>query len=223
MTTAEPIAEALGIDVTDDGVTVIEPGKMQDTLRVYTPNLIIGVDGRAAATRVADVLLRSLPGSTELRIVRKYEAGYEVQTETLDRLRVIDIDVSTAVFVEAVDARVEAMSALYAADVMKQDTIDVTNLSKRAATLAAGTWEHRELIDQAIGSVAEGWRTERMAVVDRNVLRLGTFELLHTDLARGVILDEAVELAKAYSTSRSPAFVNGVLDAIADGRESTSV
>ncbi|MGI9666033.1 MAG: transcription antitermination factor NusB, partial [Acidimicrobiia bacterium] len=89
--------------------------------------------------------------------------------------------------------------------------------------LASGTWEHREDLDAEITSVARDWRIERMPTVDRNVLRLGAFELLYTDLPKGVVLDQAVELAKAYSTSRSPSFVNGVLDAIADGRESTRV
>jgi N utilization substance protein B len=58
-----------------------------------------------------------------------------------------------------------------------------------------------------------------MAAVDRNVLRLATFELLHTDAPASVVIDEAIELARDFGSERSPAFVNGVLDAIARGRE----
>ena len=63
-----------------------------------------------------------------------------------------------------------------------------------------------------------------MPAVDRNILRLGSFELLHTDVPTGVVISEAVELAKRYSTGKSGAFVNGVLSAIAAaGRQSTRV
>jgi len=61
------------------------------------------------------------------------------------------------------------------------------------------------------------WRIERMARVDRNVLRLGAWELLHRrDVPRAVVLDEAIEIAKAFGTDESSAFVNGVLNRIAE-------
>ena len=70
---------------------------------------------------------------------------------------------------------------------------------------------------QEIAAASQNWRVERMARVDRNVLRLGTWELRHrTDVPRAVVLDEAVELAKAFGTDESSAFVNGVLNKIAD-------
>jgi len=72
-------------------------------------------------------------------------------------------------------------------------------------------------LDQQIAAASQNWRVERMARVDRNVLRLGTWELLHqADVPRAVVLDEAVELAKAYGTDDSSAFVNGVLNKVAD-------
>lgn len=72
-------------------------------------------------------------------------------------------------------------------------------------------------LDQQIASASQHWRVERMARVDRNVLRLGTWELVHQgDVPRAVVLDEAVELAKAYGTDDSSAFVNGVLNKVAD-------
>lgn len=72
-------------------------------------------------------------------------------------------------------------------------------------------------VDAIVARASEHWRIERMTRVDRNVLRLGAWELLHrTDVPRAVALDEAVELAKRYGTEESGAFVNGVLDRIAD-------
>jgi N utilization substance protein B len=70
-------------------------------------------------------------------------------------------------------------------------------------------------IDECLGRCAENWRVSRMAVVDRNILRLGCQELLHgTQTPARVVLDEAVELARRYGSAESPAFVNGILDRI---------
>jgi transcription antitermination protein NusB len=75
----------------------------------------------------------------------------------------------------------------------------------------------RDELDRYITAASTHWRIERMSRVDRNVLRLGTWELAHrADVPRAVILDEAVELAKAFGTDESSAFVNGVLNRIAD-------
>ena len=72
-------------------------------------------------------------------------------------------------------------------------------------------------IDQQITKASAHWRLERMARVDRNILRLGAWELMtRTDVPRAVILDEAVELAKSFGTDESSAFVNGVLNQIAE-------
>jgi N utilization substance protein B len=68
-------------------------------------------------------------------------------------------------------------------------------------------------IDHRLSEAASNWRLARMAVVDRNVLRLGAHELLHTpDTPANVVLNEAIELARRYGSADSPAFVNGVLD-----------
>jgi N utilization substance protein B len=80
-----------------------------------------------------------------------------------------------------------------------------------------GVLEAGALLDQQIAAASQNWRVERMARVDRNVLRLGTWELVHqANVPRAVVLDEAVELAKAYGTDDSSAFVNGVLNKVAD-------
>lgn len=78
-------------------------------------------------------------------------------------------------------------------------------------TLARGTREHLAQIDEMIERVAEHWTIERMAAVDRNILRMAIFELEHTDTPVRVIINEAVELAKQYSTEDSGRFVNGLL------------
>ncbi|MDJ0791593.1 MAG: transcription antitermination factor NusB [Acidimicrobiia bacterium] len=119
------------------------------------------------------------------------------------------------------EARVQALGALYAADVLSLSAIEEEGLSGRARGLATGTWAHREEIDSSIDAASDRWRVERMPAVDRSILRLATFELQHTQTPRGVVISEAVELAKSYSTARSGAFVNGVLSAIA-GSESES-
>ena len=84
-----------------------------------------------------------------------------------------------------------------------------------ATRLAQGTIEHLDIIDQHIASHASNWDINRMAVVDRNILRLGAFELLYLEeVPTKVCLNEAVELAKRFGDEESSKFVNGVLDAI---------
>ena len=85
-----------------------------------------------------------------------------------------------------------------------------------ADTCVRGVATERDALDKHIADASTHWRIERMARVDRNVLRLGTWELLqHPDVPRAVILDEAVELAKRFGSEESGAFVNGVLDRVA--------
>jgi transcription antitermination protein NusB len=84
-----------------------------------------------------------------------------------------------------------------------------------AKELVAGVSAHRDALDARITEHARNWRLSRMAAVDRNVLRLAVYELEHGDTPASVILDEAVELARRFGDDPSPAFVNGVLDAVA--------
>jgi len=78
--------------------------------------------------------------------------------------------------------------------------------------LFAGVMEHRPQLDEQIQQVAENWRLSRMAGTDRAVLRLGAFELQHTDTPIRVVIDEALELAKKFGSRQSSPFVNGILD-----------
>ena len=81
--------------------------------------------------------------------------------------------------------------------------------------LVRGILAHRDEIDQLIQSASEHWRISRMAVVDRNVLRMAVFELLHEkELAPAIVIDEAIEIARKYSSGEAATFVNGILDAI---------
>ncbi len=80
-----------------------------------------------------------------------------------------------------------------------------------------GVADSRDAIDTIIAQASQNWRIERMTRVDRNVLRIGTFELRERlDIPRAVVLDECVELAKRFGTEDSGKFVNGVLERIAD-------
>ena len=84
-----------------------------------------------------------------------------------------------------------------------------------ARTLLEGCLAHQESIDALIAEQAENWRLERMAVVDRNMLRLAVYELRHQpDVPAAVVIDEAIELAKKFGAEQSGRFVNGILDAL---------
>jgi len=82
--------------------------------------------------------------------------------------------------------------------------------------LVEGAWAHRAEVDAAIEGCSRNWKFSRMDRVDRSILRLAAYELLHCpDVPAPVVLDEGVELAKEFGTPESPAFVNGILDPIA--------
>jgi transcription antitermination protein NusB len=84
-----------------------------------------------------------------------------------------------------------------------------------AERLARGAQARVAELDEAIGAAATHWRLDRIATVDRTILRLGAYELVaEAETPSAVVLDEAVELAKRFGEADSPAFVNGVLDAI---------
>lgn len=88
-------------------------------------------------------------------------------------------------------------------------------LREFAALLAAGTIRHARELDELLERHAANWRISRMSLVDRNLLRMAIYELKHVPgTPPSVVLDEAIELAKQFGTSESPAFINGVLDAI---------
>jgi N utilization substance protein B len=87
-------------------------------------------------------------------------------------------------------------------------------LAREAMRIAGGAWSNREVADNWVLRLAPQWPPRRQPGVDRNILRLAVWELTHTDTPPKVVIDEAIELAKNYSTEQSPSFVNGVLDAV---------
>ena len=119
------------------------------------------------------------------------------------------------------DARERAFHLLYESEMKGESGGDVlaslpVDPDAFAMELVAGVDEHRAEIDAVIGAHARNWDVDRMPALDRAILRLAAFELLHRpDVPTAVVISEAVELAKAYSTDDSGRYVNGVLAAIA--------
>lgn len=101
-----------------------------------------------------------------------------------------------------------------------KDRLRDPDLIAFSLTLLDGVTQHQAEIDKTLSATAENWRLHRMMPVDRNVLRLGTFELLYEPEPSPVaaILNEAIELARRFGTEESPKFVNGVLDKISRGK-----
>ena len=123
-------------------------------------------------------------------------------------------------------ARECALKILYQIEVAKQAPAEAaanfwehntteTPVMLFGTELVLGTMQHREAIDALLAQHTDNWSVERMAIIDRNVLRLGAFELLHLDnVPPKVVINEAVELAKRYGGAESSKFVNGILDAL---------
>ncbi len=125
--------------------------------------------------------------------------------------------------------RVAAMQFLYACDVNAPETVERALFDffenrehKReyyafAEELASGAWEHRARIDEVIRQHAHNWTFERIAKVDLAILRLAIYELLYRqDIPPIVSINEAIDIAKDYSTDDSRRFVNGILDRLKD-------
>ncbi len=89
------------------------------------------------------------------------------------------------------------------------------NTREFATRVFKGTVDHLGKIDEMIVAQADNWRIERMAIVDRNIIRMSIYEFLHeNDTPKLVIIDEAIEIAKKFGTQKSSQFINGILDGI---------
>jgi len=116
-------------------------------------------------------------------------------------------------------ARKRALDVLYSSEMRNRSTVDALEDQAEAGqvndytvTLVEGVTEHRERLDVVISTYAKGWTLDRMPAVDRNVLRMATFEVLYVDdVPNAVAVSEALNLVRDLSTDESPAFVNGVL------------
>ena len=119
------------------------------------------------------------------------------------------------------EAREHAVALLYEAEMKKASLSDVmaalaVDPDPYTVGLVTGVDADSARIDELVAAAAVGWEIDRMPVVDRTILRLATWELLaRPDVPVAVVIDEAVELAKQYSTEQSGGFVNGVLGTIA--------
>jgi N utilization substance protein B len=86
-------------------------------------------------------------------------------------------------------------------------------------SLVQGVLENRQVLDDRIGQAAEHWSVPRMAATDRNLLRLGAYEMLYTETPPKIAIDEAIELAKRFGGAQSAQFVNGILDKLMHSRD----
>jgi N utilization substance protein B len=127
-------------------------------------------------------------------------------------------------------ARKRALDVLYASEMRSESPVVALDRSiadgegptnDYTALLVRGVVEHQARIDALLSSYSEGWNLERMPAVDRNVLRLGVFEVLYAeDVPDGVAVSEAMALVRELSTDESPLFVNGILGAIVRDKDS---
>lgn len=121
-----------------------------------------------------------------------------------------------------------ALQMLYQLDLRGEETLEELDECLREAQeapdpevesfareLILGWWERRKDIDEKVEAAAKNWQLKRMAVIDRNILRLATYEMLHReDIPPLVSINEAIDMAKKFSTPQSGRFVNGILDNI---------
>lgn len=133
-------------------------------------------------------------------------------------------------------ARKQALDILYESDIRSSDAgailesrdvieegPDARPIRDFTRELIAGVTANRRKIDELITTYAQGWDMDRLAVVDRNILRLGIYEIIWNDeLADGIAIDEALTLAKDLSTDDSATFIHGLLGKISSIKESVS-
>lgn len=127
-------------------------------------------------------------------------------------------------------AREVALQVLYQDDLNPQHNPDddqrfvrnrlhAPELEEFASSLVAGVRRNLQELDQVLAQTADHWSLERMAATDRNVLRLGAYEILYSETPDRVAINEAVELAKRFGSKQSAQFVNGILDRLLVGHE----
>lgn len=134
-------------------------------------------------------------------------------------------------------ARKQTLDLLYEADIrgtsaadllLQRDIVeegpDARPIREFTKTLVAGVTENKRKIDELISTYAQGWDMDRLPAVDRNILRMGIFEIVwNTDLDDGIAIDEALTLAKELSTDESAGYIHGVLGRISSIKESIAI
>ncbi|MGC8977047.1 MAG: transcription antitermination factor NusB [Candidatus Ratteibacteria bacterium] len=128
-------------------------------------------------------------------------------------------------------ARENALKVLYMIDIRNEDKESILNefwenneedekIKEFTEQIVNGVMENKEKIDRVISSVSLNWELERMTYIDRNILRIGTYEIIFKkDIPPAVSIDEAIEISKKYGNSDSPKFVNGILHKIKELKE----
>lgn len=124
-------------------------------------------------------------------------------------------------------ARECALKILYAIDINEEQKVDdcismvwsmspnySPEIKKYAEELVQGASKYKEAIDRIISNYIKNWKLERISIIDRNILRLGIYELLYESLDDKIIMNEAIEIAKKYGSYDSFQFVNAIMDAI---------
>lgn len=133
-------------------------------------------------------------------------------------------------------ARKQALDILYESDIRSTDALailesreieedgpDARPIREFARELISGVAENKRKIDELITTYAQGWDMDRLAAVDRNILRLGIYEIIWSEeLADGIAIDEAITLAKDISTEDSAAFIHGLLGKISSIKDSVA-
>jgi N utilization substance protein B len=134
-------------------------------------------------------------------------------------------------------ARKQALDILYESDIRKSDTLsilesrsvveegpDARPIREFTRELIEGVVAHKRKIDELIATYAQGWDMDRLAAVDRNILRLGIYEIIwNEELADGIAIDEAITLAQDLSTDDSATFIHGLLGKISSIKESVAL
>mgnify|MGYP000352510919 FL=1 len=134
-------------------------------------------------------------------------------------------------------ARKQTLDLLYEADIrgasaaellalrdIVEDGPDARPIREFTKVLIAGITENKRKIDELIATYAQGWDMDRLPALDRNILRLGIYEIVwSTDLADGIAIDEALTLAKELSTDESAGYIHGVLGRISSIKESIAI
>ncbi len=121
-------------------------------------------------------------------------------------------------------AREKALQALYQIDIVgaevdtaMESALNGAESNQYFETLVTGTMEHREQLDELIRSNLENWTLERLTNIDRNLLRIAVYEMIHSeDVPVSVAMDEVIEIAKKFGDDQSSSFVNAVLSKIKD-------
>ena len=130
-------------------------------------------------------------------------------------------------------ARKRAVDAIYAADLRKESPIELLGVTQvqvadrqnqdeifaYAKAIVEGVIDNHSEIDDLLETYSEGWTIDRMPNVDRAILRVGIWELVYSDTPNAVVVNEAVDLAKEYSTEESGGFINGLLSRVAGTRQ----